>query len=178
MTAPEDTRPQPAGTASERDTVLGFLNFQRATLAWKCAGLSAEQLARRASPPSTLSLLGLLRHLAEVERSWFRHLAGEHVGQPGDRVPYLYATAEEPDLDLDGAVADPEMVSRAYADWQAEIAHADAIIAAASFDDTLTHRTGELLSLRWILLHMIEEYARHNGHADLLREALDGARGE
>lgn len=165
-------RPDPPYDADERATLTGFLDFQRATLAWKCEGLDAEQLARRASPPSGLSLLGLLRHLAEVERGWFDRIADRNR-------PDQYSTAEIPDLDLTGAVADPEMVRLAYADWRTAIAESDEVLAAAQLGDTFAHdRTGEAISTRWVLAHMIEEYSRHNGHADLLREAIDGATGE
>ena len=168
-----DERPEPPTTGDERSTLVGFLDFQRATLEWKCDGLSAEQLARRAVPTSTLSLLGLVRHLAEVERSWFRRRFADEDAPP------LYFTDAEPDLDFDGAVADEAVVARAFADWRAQIARAQEIIAAAPLERTFVHdRTGETISLRWILAHMIEEYARHNGHADLLREAIDGATGE
>ncbi len=168
-----DERPEPPTTGDERSTLVGFLDFQRATLEWKCDGLSAEQLARRAVPTSTLSLLGLVRHLAEVERSWFRRRFADEDAPP------LYFTDAEPDLDFDGAVPDEAVVARAFADWRAQIARAQEIIAAAPLEQTFVHdRTGETISLRWILAHMIEEYARHNGHADLLREAIDGATGE
>jgi uncharacterized damage-inducible protein DinB len=170
--APSADRTDPPLVADERATLLGFLDYQRQTLAWKCAGLQPEQLARRAVPPSELSLLGLLRHLAEVERGWFRGFAGEPTS-------YLYATEEDPDLDFHGAVADPAVVEAAYADWRAEIHHAHDILAGAQLDDTFTRqRDGNTFSLRWVLAHMIEEYARHNGHADLLRERIDGATGE
>ncbi len=166
-------RPEPPTVADERDTLVGFLNYQRATLAWKCDGLTPEQLASRAMPPSGLSLLGLLRHLAEVEQGWFRDFAGET-----DVVP-LYSNAAERDLDIDAAVADPAMVERAYADWRSEIAHSDEIVSRSSLDQTFVDPSrGTTFTLRWVLVHMIEEYARHNGHADLLREALDGSTGE
>ena len=123
------------------------------------------------SRPSTLSLLGLVRHLADVERSWFRiRLAGEGV-------THIFFTETEPDLDFDGAVADPEEVATAFAAWRREVARAREITSAFELDDTFVHPgTGETLTHRWVLTHMIEEYARHNGHADLLREAIDGAR--
>jgi uncharacterized damage-inducible protein DinB len=167
-------RSEPPLAGDERATLVGFLDYHRATLAGKCEGLDAEKLARRAVAPSTLSLLGLVRHLAEVERSWLRGFAGEAT-EP------IYYTAEQPDLDFDGAVARDDVVERAFADWRAEIARADEIIAAAPLDQTYvrTGRNGaETFSLRWILTHLVEEYARHNGHADLLRERIDGVTGE
>jgi hypothetical protein len=105
-------RIEPPPNADEKTTTLAYLDFQRATLAWKCENLTPEQLARRAVPTSTLSLLGLVRHLAEVERSWFDRVAGE--SRPG-----IYFTDAEPDLDFDGAVDDPAVVARGFADWQA-----------------------------------------------------------
>jgi uncharacterized damage-inducible protein DinB len=165
-------RTDPPSYGDERATLTGFLDYQRATLALKTAGLDAAQLATRATPPSTLSLLGLVRHLAEVERGWFRGFAGEQVDD-------LYVTGTDPDYDFNGAVADPAMVAQAFTDWQHEIAHAREIVAGASLDAGFDRpERGDSYSLRWILAHMIEEYARHNGHADLLREAIDGQTGE
>ena len=173
MTDPSSYRHDPETTGDERATLTGFLDYHRGTLDWKCAGLTPEQLARRATPPSTLSLLGIVRHLADVERSWFRRrLAGEAV-------PPIFFTETEPDLDFDGAVANPDEVATAFAAWRREVARAREITSAFELDDTFVHpQTGETLSVRWVLTHMIEEYARHNGHADLLREAIDGQTGE
>ena len=172
MIAGMTRRIEPPPNADEKTTTLAYLDFHRATLAWKCESLTPEQLARRAVPTSTLSLLGLVRHLAEVERGWFDRVAGE--SRPG-----IYFTDAEPDLDLDGAVDDPEVVAQGFADWQAEIDRGREIADRTPFEATFTHsRTGEPVSLRFVLLHLIEEYARHNGHADLLREAIDGATGE
>jgi uncharacterized damage-inducible protein DinB len=144
-----------------------FLDWQRATLLYKCAGLTGEQLAERAVPPSGLSLLGLVRHLTKVERAWFRQrFAGEPVEPPfgGGK-------------DADFADADAARAAADYARLTEEIKLADAAVANASLDDTFTH-DNEVMSLRLIYLHMIEEYARHLGHADLLRERIDGATGE
>jgi uncharacterized damage-inducible protein DinB len=144
-----------------------FLDWQRATLLYKCAGLTGEQLARRAFPPSGLSLLGLVRHMTKVERTWFRQrFAGEQVDN---------AFGADPQADFEQA--DPARAAADYARLTEEINHADAAAANASLDDTFTHN-GEVMSLRLIYLHMIEEYARHLGHADLLREQIDGATGE
>ena len=170
----QDPRVDPAGRGGEATTLQGFLRWQRETLELKCAGLSPEQLARRSVPPSTLSLLGLVRHLADVERSWFRRgLAGE------DARP-LFATREDPDGDFNGAVADPEVVARAWSAWRGEVEYADRFVAATP--DLLSVSVEDPdrgpLSLRWVLVHMIEEYARHIGHADLLRQLIDGRVGQ
>ncbi|HEX4059457.1 MAG TPA: DinB family protein [Streptosporangiaceae bacterium] len=158
--------------ADERATLTGFLDFQRATLAVKCEGLTDAQLRERAVSPSKLSLLGLVRHMAEVERVWFRPvLAGEEMAG-------LWATDgvldPEPAFDS-AATAD---VAASFAAWHAECAHAAALTAGAPSLDVSGLRGGERYSLRWVLSHMIEEYARHNGHADLLRERIDGATGQ
>jgi uncharacterized damage-inducible protein DinB len=171
-------RPEPPHVADERATLLGFLDFQRATFAIKCADLTPDQLVLRASPPSTLSLLGLARHIADCERGWFREFAGEK-GPGRDDVTPLFFTDEELNLDFDGTVAEQAAVDEAFDAWRAEIAHAGEIVAAHSLDDTFTRpRKGDTFTLRWVIVHMIEEYARHNGHADLLREAIDGTTGE
>jgi uncharacterized damage-inducible protein DinB len=168
----DEERPEPPLEGDERATLTGFLDYQRATLEWKCSDLSPDELARRSMPPSTLSLLGIVRHMADVERGWFDRVAGR------SRPPYYY-TAEDRDGDFDGAVADQAVVDDAFATWRAEIARSQAVVAEADLGDTFVHdRTGERFSLRWVLAHMIEEYARHNGHADLLREAIDGSTGE
>jgi uncharacterized damage-inducible protein DinB len=144
-----------------------FLDWQRATLLYKCGGLTGEQLAERAVPPSGLSLLGLIRHMTKVERIWFRQrFAGEPVERPfGD------------DSNADFERVDPARAAADYARLTEEFKLADAAAANASLDDTFIHRN-EVMSLRMIYLHMIEEYARHLGHADLLRERIDGATGE
>ena len=171
MTEPD--RVGPPLTADERSTLVGFLDYQRATFEWKCSGLTPEQLADRAVPPSPLSLLGLLRHLAEVERAWFSQV------ETGVRPPWLYCTDAEPDGDFDGAVADPAVVAEAYDTWRAAVARARAVIDRTELDATFHNQRWDItISLRWLLSHMIEEYARHNGHADLLRERIDGATGE
>jgi uncharacterized damage-inducible protein DinB len=156
-------------TGDERSTLLAFLEWQRATLARKCEGLEADQLRLRAAEPSTLSLLGLVRHMADVELSWFRKiLAGEDVG-------YYYSSDEDIDGDFDNV--DTADVEEAFATWRDECAHADEIISRRSLDATGHRRDGQEVSMRWILVHMGEEYSRHNGHADLLRERIDGATG-
>jgi uncharacterized damage-inducible protein DinB len=151
--------------------LAGWLDYHRATLEMKCAGLTPDQLATRAVEPSTLSLLGLVRHMADVERAWFRRrLAGEDA-------PPLYFSDDDPDGDFDNL--DPATVDEAFATWRAECARAREIAAALpSLDVMVTDRVGRQLSARWVLHHMVEEYARHNGHADLLRERIDGVTGE
>jgi uncharacterized damage-inducible protein DinB len=150
-----------------------WLDWHRATLAVKCDGLSADQLRELSTPPSTLSLLGLVRHMADVERGWFRQVLH------GEDVPDVYPRAQDPDADFsDVAAAD---VGQAFAAWEAECELARAAVAGAEsleiMSSGLTGR-GNRVSLRWILVHMIEEYARHNGHADLLRERIDGVTGD
>ena len=165
--APDVERPEGPLTGPERPMLQAFLDWHRATLLYKCAGLTGAQLAEHPIPPSGLSLLGLVRHMTKVERTWFRQrFAGEQVDPPfgGDKA------ADFERVDPDRAAAD-------YARLTEEFARADAAVANASLDDTFTH-DGELMSLRMIYLHMIEEYARHVGHADLLREQIDGATGE
>jgi uncharacterized damage-inducible protein DinB len=156
----------------ERATLNEFLRGQRLTLQLKCDGLDAGQLARRAVEPSTMSLLGLVRHLAEVERSWFRRRFA------GLDVPKRYQTEADPDADFNGAVADPAVVEEAWAAWREEIAFADQFTRDHELGFVGYDSEGEPISLRELLVHMIEEYARHNGHADLLRERIDGRVGE
>ena len=167
-------RPATPTTGAERETLTGFLDHYRATLRIKCEGLSADQLAERSVPPSSLSLLGLVRHMAEVERGWFRTFAGEDSEA-------RYYSDDDPDGDFDNVQADQAQVDDAFEFWRAEIEHAREIVAnTASLDETISRtRRGETrsTSLRWILVHMIEEYARHCGHADFLRERIDGATG-
>jgi uncharacterized damage-inducible protein DinB len=166
------TRIDPPFIADERPMLEAWLEYHRATLAMKCDGLSTEQLRQRAVPPSSLSLLGLVRHMAEVERGWFRRtLNGEEAGQ-------LYCSEADPDGDFDHV--DDAEPAEAFAAWRAECDHARELLAAApSLDATgARQRRGEPVSLRWILVHMIEEYARHNGHADFLRERIDGSVGD
>ena len=150
--------PSPDG---ELATYLDYLESYRLTLLMKCDGLDPEQLARRSVPPSTMSLLGLVRHLAEVERDW--------RGWLGDPQPPLYGE----DDDFLGAVADPDVVAEAFADLKREQAAADALISG-----DLSERLEDGSSLRELWVHHIEEYARHCGHADLLRECVDGRVGQ
>jgi hypothetical protein len=165
-----DTRPEPPDIGDERSTLEGFLEFHRATLLWKCEGLTDEQLKRRSVPPSTLTLLGLVRHLTDVERSWFRRrLAGQDV-------PYLYSTGSNPDGEFDDV--DSADAAADLATYRAEVEACRAAAAGVPLETTFKSRYDRVFSLRWLYSHMIEEYARHNGHADLLRQAIDGATGE
>ncbi|MFC8198398.1 DinB family protein [Streptomyces sp. NPDC060006] len=169
--AEEDRRFSTSATADERSMLVDILGAQRATLEMKCAGLAGE-LALRSVEPSTLSLLGLVRHLADVERRWFRRVLA------GQDAPALFTSAAHPDGDFDGAVADPAVIAEAWAAWRAEVVFSEGFVAeapdlAVAGEDSWRGP----VSLRWVLIHMIEEYARHNGHADLLRECVDGAVG-
>ncbi|MFF0064607.1 DinB family protein [Streptomyces sp. NPDC005279] len=169
MTTPERT--EPPTNAGERDMLEGWLDYHRGTLAVKCAGLDDEQLRQLSVPPSEISLLGLVRHMAEVERGWFRNVLA------GEGAEYLYSND---DRDGDFHVTEQDTYAEAYATWQAEIARSRELAASRTLDEVGTgkHHSGETFSLRWIMTHMIEEYARHNGHADLVRERIDGATGE
>ncbi|WP_122816638.1 DinB family protein [Nocardioides pantholopis] len=167
---PRETGTQPVG---EKDTLWDYLRRYRLTLELKCGDLDAEQLARRSVPPSTLSLLGLVRHLARVEHSWFRRILQGHP-----ELPKLYRTAEDPDLDFTGAVADPAVVEEAWARWRAEVESADAWLAGWDDLDATVDCDGQPVAVRDILVHLVEEYARHVGHADLLRECIDGRTGQ
>lgn len=158
-------------TGDERRMLADVLGAQRATLELKCSGLNTE-LALRTVEPSTLSLLGLVRHLADVERRWFRRVLA------GQQAPARFSTADDPDGDFNGATPDPVVIAAAWDAWRTEVAFAEQFTAAASTLDIEGHDGWRgTVSLRWVLIHMIEEYARHNGHADILRERIDGAIG-
>jgi uncharacterized damage-inducible protein DinB len=163
-------RIDPPYVAGERAMLESWLEYHRATLAWKCEGLDDAQLRERAVPPSPLSLLGLVRHMADVERNWFRRVLG------GEDVPGIYWTDDDPDGDFNDV--DTAEVQEAFATWRSECEHARRNAAAADSLDVTGQRRGEAVTLRWILVHMVEEYARHNGHADFLRERIDGAVGD
>jgi uncharacterized damage-inducible protein DinB len=169
----DDPRETDGELRDERATLIEYLRAYRLTLEMKCADLDAAQLASRSVPPSTMSLLGLIRHMAEVERNWFRRvMAGEQVAR-------LYVSGEDRDADWNGAVADPAVVADAWAAWRSEVAFAEELVAATSDLGALGHRPGGTApQLRGVLTHMIEEYARHCGHADLLRERIDGRVGQ
>jgi uncharacterized damage-inducible protein DinB len=159
----------------EKATLVDYLGHYRRVIERKCEDLDAAQLATRSVPPSSLSLLGLVRHLAKVERDWFPRTLAEHP-----ETPRLYWTAEDPDLAFTGALPDDDVVADAFTTWRAETAAADAWLAAlpeADLGREVPHRDGPV-SMRDVLVHLIEEYARHAGHADLLRECVDGRTGE
>jgi uncharacterized damage-inducible protein DinB len=171
-TAPTPERVEPATVGDERTLLEHWLEFHRQTLLLKCAGLTADQLALHAAEPSTLTLLGLVRHMAEVERSWFRRrVAGEL------QFGLLYCDDDtNPDGDFDDV--DAAHAERDFDIFAREVAAARAVAAGRPLEETFFHqRRGVDMNLRWVYLHMIEEYARHNGHADLLRQRIDGATG-
>ncbi|GAA2758019.1 DinB family protein [Actinopolymorpha rutila] len=163
-------RPDPPMIAGEREMLRAFLDFHRGTIAMKCEGLSDEELRRQSMPPSTLSLLGLVRHLAEVERAWFRRVID------AEDVPLVWSDEGDFQVAYD---ASGSTRSEAFEAWQAEVERSRRIEAAAESLDLVVHnpRWGEDVSLRLVMLHMIHEYARHSGHADLLREGIDGTVG-
>ncbi|QIS75627.1 DinB family protein [Streptomyces sp. DSM 40868] len=151
-----------------------WLDFHRATLALKCSGLTDERLRLAAVPPSPMTLLGLVQHMAEVERNWFQRVFA------GRDVPRVFGEGNP-----DGFALDPGRgLDEVMAVWRGEVARGRAVIAGAALDDfgrlpekEAGHVGDRGVSLRWILVHMIEEYARHNGHADLIRERIDGVTG-
>jgi len=162
-------RHEPSFTLGERDMVEGWLEYHRITLLLKCEGLDDAGRKNRPVPTSKLSLHGLVRHMAEVERSWFRRT--------------LLRDADAPDIWYDPAVEDSELAPLDGADWESDLAtwksecEASRSAAEAFALDYMGLRGGQPCSLRWIYLHMVEEYARHNGHADLIREMVDGTVG-
>ncbi|MEU0671937.1 DinB family protein [Streptomyces sp. NPDC006172] len=166
-------RTEPAQNADERTMLEGWLEYHRQTLAWKCEGLTDAQLRTPSAPPSELSLLGLVRHMAEVERGWFRKVLMGEDAEP------IYFSDEDPDGEFHLTEADTW--KEAHATWQAEIEAARRNAAGFELDDLSrgkSRHSDQPFNLRWIYTHMIEEYARHNGHADLLRERVDGATGD
>lgn len=170
-----DDDPRDAGVplTDERSTLSEYLRAYRLTFEMKCADLRPEQLARRSVPPSTLSLLGLLRHLADVERAWFRRVLA------GEVAPWRFRTDDDRDAAFTGAIGDDGTVNDAWDAWRDEVGFSEAYVARAT-DLSITGRTtdGGSVQLREVLVHMIEEYARHCGHADLLRECIDGRVGQ
>jgi uncharacterized damage-inducible protein DinB len=168
--APTVDRTEDLKTGDERTLLESWLDYHRQTLLTKAAGLTAEQLKRAAVEPSNLSLLGLIRHMAEVERSWFRRRAG------GADIPMLYCPPDNIDGDFDD-VAGADAAAD-YATYLAELAAVREVAAGLSLDHQFATSWAPAISVRWVYLHMIEEYARHNGHADLLRERIDGVTGD
>ncbi len=156
--------------ADEREMLRAFLDYHRATLAMKCDGLSEQDLRRQSMPPSTLSLLGLVRHLAEVERTWFRRVIN------GEDIPLVWSNEGDYQVAYDASAATR---AQAFGAWQTEIEHSRRIEEEAESLDVTGHqpRWNEDVSLRLVMLHLIHEYARHNGHADFLREGIDGSIG-
>jgi uncharacterized damage-inducible protein DinB len=174
----EQGRPEPPVAADELGTLLGFLDFQRATLAWKCAGLDAAGL-RATVGASSMTLGGLLKHLAYVEDAWFaRWLHGHDRKPPWDAVDWT----ADPDWEWHSAASDTP--AQLLTLWEGSVARSRELLAEALAQGGLDRPAqrawpdGRSPTLRWILVHMVEEYARHNGHADLLRESVDGATGE
>jgi uncharacterized damage-inducible protein DinB len=152
----------------EQEMLHDWLDWHRATLLRKCAGLDAGQLAKRAVPPSNLSLLGLVRHMSDTERGWVRQT------YRGEQVADLYYRSDAPDADCEEA--NPAGAEQDFERYSAECRAVDAALEGAELDDTFAFRE-KTISVRWMLQHLVEEYARHNGHADLIREAIDGSTG-
>jgi Arc/MetJ-type ribon-helix-helix transcriptional regulator len=174
-TSPEDDPRTYTDPVGELATYREYLTNYRLTIEMKCDGLDPGQLARRSVPPSTLSLLGLVRHLANVEFHWFEQVLQQ---RPGGHQPY--EREDDRDWEFTGAVADPEVVRDALASWKDQIQAADAWLAALAEDDLgqgVPHHDGTV-AVRDVIVHLIEEYARHAGHADLLRERIDGRTGQ
>lgn len=170
-TAPAVNRDNEPVTGGERPMLEGWLDLHRQTLLSKAAGLTADQLKLASVEPSNLTLLGLIRHMTEVERSWFRTRAAGDTSA-GD----VYCTEDNPDGDFDDVLtADAEAD---YAAFLAEIDAARTAVADLPLEHEFATSRHPAISLRWVYLHMIEEYARHNGHADLLRERIDGVTGD
>jgi uncharacterized damage-inducible protein DinB len=168
----QDPRAEAGPTRGERDTLVGYLEVYRATLELKCEGLSPEQLGTRSVPPSNMSLLGLLRHMAHVEHTWFRRRI--------DNQPDLPRHFQDDGLDSGfnwPGEADDVLVSQAWALWRAEVDHAREVLERTELD-ALVDVHGEPTEVRDIVVHMVEEYARHCGHADLIRECIDGRAGQ
>jgi hypothetical protein len=160
------SRAEPPRTPDERTSLESWLEYHRATLLTKCAGLPPEQLIRRTCPPSTLSLLGLIRHMTEVE-NWFHSYDPQPRGKG-------YSTEASPEADFDDL--DPARADQDLAAYLASVDRSRAAVMGRKLDEPIPG-VAEPISLRWVYQHMIEEYARHNGHADLIREAIDGATG-
>jgi uncharacterized damage-inducible protein DinB len=168
-TAPEIIRVDGSLVAPEAELLRGLLDWHRSTLLFKCAGLNGEQLAQAPIAQSNLSMLGLIRHLTKVERIWFRRRFRS------EQIENLYSTAARPDADFEDV--DPAQAEADYARLLAEQELARRAVAGSPLDATLITPDGDQISLRFVFSHMIGEYARHNGHADLIRQCLDGVTG-
>ncbi len=172
---PEDDPRVDNNPVGELATIREYLSNYRLTLEMKCEDLTPEQLATRSVPPSTLSLLGLIRHMARVEHNWFQRCLQGHRDAPRP-----FWSPDDHDLDFNGTVGDPGVVDEAFTAWKEQIAAADEWLDAGVDLDAIvrTPRDDQETSVRNVLIHMIEEYARHCGHADLLRECIDGRTGQ
>lgn len=171
LPAEDDPRLQAAPTRGERATVVGYLEHYRTTLELKCDSLTPEQLATAAVPPSRMSLLGLVRHLARVEHHWFRRVIEGRLG-----LERLFPD-EDGGFELDRAALDASYVDAAWALWRCEVEHGRAVLERTDLD-ALVEMGDEVIEVRDVVVHLIEEYARHLGHADLIRECLDGRVGQ
>jgi hypothetical protein len=171
LPADEDPRMQAGSTRGERDCLVGYLEHYRTTLELKCDGLTAEQMATRSVPPSTMSPLGMVRHLARVEQSWFRRVIEARM-----EIPRFFQD-EDGGFDFDEAAVDQALVDEAWSLWRGEVAYAREVLERTDLDAVVDVH-GDPSEVRDIVVHMIEEYARHCGHADLLRECIDGRTGQ
>jgi uncharacterized damage-inducible protein DinB len=171
LPADQDPRRQAGPTRGERDCLVGYLEHYRTTLELKCDGLTPAQLATRSVPPSSLSLLGMVRHMARVEQSWFRRIIEGRAD-----IPRLFQD-EDGGFDFDASAVDEAFAAEAWEVWRVEVAYAREVLARTDLDAVVEVR-GEPCEVRDIVVHMIEEYARHCGHADLLRECVDGRTGQ
>jgi uncharacterized damage-inducible protein DinB len=167
----QDPRMQAGPTRGERECLVGYLEHYRTTLELKCDGLTPEQMAARSVPPSTLSLLGMVRHMARVEQSWFRRVIEGRMD-----IERLFQD-EDGGFELDGPAVDEEFVAAAWQRWRDEVAYAREVLGRTDLDAVVDVH-GEPTEVRDIVVHMIEEYARHCGHADLVRECIDGRAGQ
>ena len=167
----ETQRVEPELLTGELKALVQFLDYHRGTLVLKCAGLTDDELKRRSIPPSTLSLLGLVRHLTEVEHSWYAKTLDGQPGQP------CYSNDTDPDGDFDSLDSVP--VEQVWSAYHATVAESRRIQSTFTDGAAVARGTNKRpRNVRWVLIHLVEEYARHNGHADLLRELVDGATGE
>jgi uncharacterized damage-inducible protein DinB len=165
----EDPRSDEELFGDEKATLVGYLHDYRLTIELKCSALDAAGMAKRSVEPSNLSLLGLVRHLADVERHWFRRVLDDQDAPP------LFRRDDDRDAAFNDALADPQMVESAWAAWRQEVSFAEEFVERASnLEVSGTYGDGKTINLREVLVHMIEEYARHTGHADLIRERIDG----
>lgn len=167
MTVPEVIRTDPPRLGGEREMLEAWLEYYRASLLHKCSGLTPAQLAERSCPPSPMSLIGLVRHMTEMERGYAHRLSDPDL-------PLFYCTDDSPEGDFEDAM--PGQVPQDLDVYADHVARSRKVMAASTLDDTFGR--GRPYSLRWIYLYLIKEYARHLGHADLLRERVDGAVGE